>query len=263
VNILQSLNPKARVAVLGALLLLPVLGLTVWWFAVSQESTKGDRLTLVLRDFGYDAVVPPSRLYGPGTITTVETRSDGTLQLHRACTMNDDALAAMWHTSATIDQRLIVAAKRSFDSSARVPGATSDATGNRARDVEVDLRNMNIVTIADDNLIAVRNEYLKGPCEQAVIINLQHGAKVCQPEEVLEADVVTKDGSQDGFGTGGELTLASQARGSAKVDGSWSEVHQGQGTNLFLGARISRGGLCLELAESSGWRRLIRIVFGT
>jgi hypothetical protein len=259
-EILQIQNPKVRVAVLGAILAAPVLGLTVWWYAVSPESARGDQLTLALNDFGYDAVVPPSRLFGPGTITTVETRSDGTLKLHLACKMNDGDLAKLWRISDTLDRRLIVAVKQSFDASAQALGAKSKGSGDRARDVDVDLRNMNIVTMADETLMAVRDEYLKGPCEQAVIINLQRGALVCQPEEVLEADVVMKDGSQDEFGTGGEVHLASQAQGSAHIDDEKSQINRVQGNNLFLGARIS--GHCLELAENSGWRRLMRIAFG-
>jgi hypothetical protein len=104
-EILQTQNPKVRAAVLGAILLLPILGLAVWYWMVTRSDA--DQLTRIVGEYGYSAVTPPSRLFGPGTITTVETLPDGTLQLHLACKMDDTALAAMWHKSPTINRSMV------------------------------------------------------------------------------------------------------------------------------------------------------------
>lgn len=74
-NKLQSKNPKVRVTALGAILLLPVLGLAAWYWMATRSDA--DQLTRIVGEYGYSAVTPPSRLFGPGTITTVETLSNG------------------------------------------------------------------------------------------------------------------------------------------------------------------------------------------
>lgn len=112
-NILQSQNPKVRIAMFGAALLLPVTLLAGWYWMVTRS--HADQLTRIVGEYGYTAVTPPSRLFGPGTITTVEKLPDGTLQLHLACKMDDNALAAMWQKSPTVDRSLVTAIKQTFE----------------------------------------------------------------------------------------------------------------------------------------------------
>ena len=45
-----------------------------------------------LRQLGFFEVVPPSRLYAPGTLNTVVVRPDGSLEMHRTCEINQSAL---------------------------------------------------------------------------------------------------------------------------------------------------------------------------
>src|SRR5258705_9461301 len=75
-EIFQTLNPKARMAMLGAFLMLPFLGLGIWYWATRTSDTD-DRLRRIVEKYGYSAVTPPSRLFGPGTFATVEKLSNG------------------------------------------------------------------------------------------------------------------------------------------------------------------------------------------
>jgi hypothetical protein len=246
-EILQTQNPKVRAAVLGAILLLPILGSAVWYWMVTRSDA--DQLTRIVGEYGYSAVTPPSRLFGPGTITTVETLPDGTLQLHLACKMDDTALAAMWHKSPTINRSLVTAIKQTFESSAKaLEILSSGATGRRIKGVDVSLRDINIVTMTYQDLIDVRNQYLKGTCEEVVIGNLRAGAAVCQPEEVLEADLVYKQAVRNGLGGNGKAE-ATGAGGSLKVDRETSDTDEVQGEDLFLGAKVNRG-YCFRLAKN-------------
>ncbi|MGH6824225.1 hypothetical protein [Methyloceanibacter sp.] len=245
-EILQSKNPKVRMAMLGAFLLLPFLAFAVWHWA-SRQSGTGDELTRIVEEYGYSAVTPPSRLFGPGTITMVERRSDGTLKLHTACNIDGDTLAAMWSKSPTINRSLVSAVKQTFESSASTLDlAESDTTGKRVKGTDVALRNINIVTISYEDLSRLRSEYVKGGCEQNVLHNLRAGAAVCQPEEVLEADVVYKQNVQDGLGGGGKIKVTGAGTGSINVDQQTSETSEMQGNDLFLGARLSEG-YCFRL----------------
>jgi hypothetical protein len=252
VNILQTQNPKARIAMLAGFLLLPFLGLAVWHW-IPRTSGTDDQVRRIVEEYGYSAVTPPSRLFGPGTITTVERLSDGTLALRPTCIMNDGtlaALAAMWNRSPTTKRSLVSDDNETFQSSAKARDAVeSDTTGNRVRGSNVSLQNINIVTISDEGLIAVRSQYLKGTCEEAVVWNLEAGAKVCQPEEVLEADLVYKTNVQNGLGGGGKVEFGGQAAGSVHADEQASEHSEVQGDDLFLGARVSPNH-CLQLPDS-------------
>ena len=152
----QTQNPKLRIAMLAAFALLPFL-CWVAWYGLSIPSDTNDRLTRVVEDYGYSAVTPPSRLYGPGTIMTVETLSDGTLRLHPACKIDGVTLVTRWNKSPTINRSLISAIKQTFASSANALGVIqSSATGNHTDDVDISLRNLNIVTISYEDLHDVR-----------------------------------------------------------------------------------------------------------
>ena len=48
-EILQTPNPKVRAAVLGAILLLPILGLAVWYWMVTR--TDADHLTRIVGEY--------------------------------------------------------------------------------------------------------------------------------------------------------------------------------------------------------------------
>lgn len=246
-EILQTQNPKVRAAVLGAILLLPILGLAVWYWMVTRSDP--DQLTRIVGEYGYSAVTPPSRLFGPGTITTVETLPDGTLQLHLACKMDDTALAAMWQKSPTINRSLVSAIKQTFEASAKaLEILSSGANGKRIKGVDVSLRDINILTMPYQDLVEVRDQYLKGACEEVVIGNLRAGAAVCQPEEVLEADLVYKQAVQNGL-SGKAKAEATGAGGSLNAGEELTEADEVQGEHLFLGAKVNRS-FCFRLAKN-------------
>jgi hypothetical protein len=243
----QTQNPKLRIAMFAAFALLPFL---CWaaWYGLSVPSDTNDRLTRVVEDYGYSAVTPPSRLYGPGTIMTVETLSDGTLRLHPACKIDGVTLVTRWSKSPTINRSLISAIKQTFESSAKTLSVIqSSATGNHTDDVDISLRNLNIVTISYEDLHDVRNQYLKGACEDVVIGNLRAGAEVCQPEEVLEADLVYK--RKGSLGGKGKVELVGQTAGSVNIDRDQWEGDEVEGDDLFLGVKV-RLKNCFKLAKN-------------
>jgi hypothetical protein len=245
----QTQRSKVRYVMIGGLFLVPFLGLTAWFWLSSQSNTD-DRLTRVVEDYGYSAVTPPSRLFGPGNIMTVETLSDGTLRLHPACKMNSGTLAEMWNRSPTTNRNLAAAIKQTFESSAQVVDALrSGATGDRFNGMTVSLQNLNIVTMSYEDLHDVRDQYLKGTCEAVVIGNLRAGAEVCQPEEVLEADIVYTRKHQDGLKGRGSVAVAIPADVSANLGHDEWEDDEVQGDDLFLGVKV-RLNNCLKLAKN-------------
>ena len=97
--------------------------------------------------------------------------------------------------------------------------------------------------------MAVRSLYLKGTCQEAVIWNLEAGARVCQPQEVLEADVVYKGSAENGLGGGGKRGIAGRATGSMHTDRQQSKRYVIQGNDFFLGARVNLSH-CIQLPQN-------------
>jgi hypothetical protein len=248
-EILQTQNPKARMAMLGAFLLLPFLGLGIWYWATRTSDTD-DQLRRIVEKYGYRAVTPPSRLYGPGIFTTVETLPNGTITLHPTCTMEDDKLAAKWSKSPTVDESLFSAIEQTFAASAKVLDVIeSNTTGKRVKGFDFALRNIYVVTLSDEGLRGVRRQYLKDACEEVVIGNLRAGAAVCQSEEVLEADLVYKTNVENELGGGVKGGIAGRATGSVASDQQAKTRYEVRGDDLFLGARVGQRH-CLGLMDN-------------
>src|ERR1700687_921946 len=94
--------PNRTTIIIGAALLLPTCALAVWELAdFGGHLSNGPN---IVGEQGYLELTPPSRLFGPGTFTTVEQLTNGSVKLHLACRMDNDALAALWEDSTTVDK---------------------------------------------------------------------------------------------------------------------------------------------------------------
>ena len=238
---------RTRIFAMATALMMPSLGMAAW-YGMTKYSDQDDKLGSILRDYGYRELTPPSRLFGPGTLITVETLSTGAVSLHLACKMNDEALAALWQRSTTLDRRLVASIRQTFDSAAdALTAAKAQATGKRIRDIDVSLLNMSVVTMSHESLLDVRSQYLKGNCEAVILGNLRERALVCQTEEVLQADVVYKFGFEDGLGSTEKLALVEQVAGSVGIDHHASNVNEVRGDDLYLGVKLKAN--CFKLAD--------------
>ena len=244
-EILQTQNPKARMTMLGAFLLVPFLGLGIWYLATRTSDTD-DQLRRIVEKYGYSAVTPPSRLFGPGTFTTVEKLSNGTLQLRPTCIMDDGTLAAKWSKSPTVDESLVSAIEQTFASSAKaLDSIESNTTGKRVKGFDFALRNIYVVTLSDEGLRGVRRQYLKDACEEVVIGNLRAGSAVCQSEEVLEADLVYKTNVEDEIGAGvkggiaGRVASDQQPKNAMRCEATISSWELGLASAIASGSRTT------------------------
>jgi hypothetical protein len=239
---------RTRIAAFVTVLLTPSLGMAAW-YAATKASDKDNDLSELLGNYGYVELSPPSRLYGPGTIATVETLPTGALRLHLACKLGEDVLASLWQKSMTLDRRMVTNIEQQFDAEANALNvATARATGKRIRDINVSLLDMNILTMPYENLLEVRSRYMTGNCQEAIRWNLRHGAEVCQTEEVLQADVVYTFGFQDGLRSDEKLELAEQFAGSVGIGDHVSEANEVRGDDLYLGVKV-RFSDCFKFAE--------------
>jgi hypothetical protein len=243
-----DMKGRTHIAVIAAVLLVPPIGM-VAWFGTMKASNSNQGLHGVLGKLGYYEVSPPSRLYGPGTIVTVETRSTGALDLHLACKVNGDALASLWQRSMTLDHRMVTNIEQQFDSEASATSAISaHANGKSIRDVDVSLLDVSVLTMPDEDLLDVRRQYMTDRCRETIAFNLNQKARVCQTMEVLQADVVYTFKFDDGLRSDEKLELTEQFAGSVGIGGQVSHANEVRGEDLYLGVKV-RFGACFELGD--------------
>jgi hypothetical protein len=240
-----------KLSLAAAALLLPPASLLGWyagWFSPAPPDPWE-----FLKSAGYSELAPPSRLFAPGTITTVETIGKGKVRLHLACRMDNDALQPLFKVSDTVAAQFGSRVSEAFSAESKAFGiAAAKATGNRVKQISIALSNMQIVTIPHDDMIRIRNDHLKGPCEEAVIWNLKQNASVCQVEEVLKADVTYRMSFADTLKTNERAELTKEVNASLDLGADFTGVGEMRGEDLYFGVRVNLR--CFQLA---GARRLI------
>lgn len=229
---------RARHVAVATVLLLPVAALLAWDFMTSGPL---DEPTQTIVAFGYQVLVPPSTIHLPGTINTVEIRSDGAVQLHPTCRMDRDVLAATMQQSITTVQERTARLENGFDVTAalrKVVGST--AVGEKVRSVRLSLRDMRILFMSDETLRRIRKQYIKDECQEAIMHNLSAGARVCQTEEVLQADAVYRIDYWDKLATDQRIHTAQAFAAKLGLSESTSEVEEIRGNDLFYGIKLKR-----------------------
>ena len=181
---------------------------------------------------------------------TVETLRSGALDLHLACRVDDAELEQRWQSSPAMEMSIKTGVKQTFRSSALAHKLIDYGLfGERASATDLSLQDIKIVTLPYSDLIALRSKYLREACEQAVVWNLKHGAKVCQSEEVLQADVVYKNADKDRIDVDVKLKPIESVGASGKFDNEGTLNKTGKGDDLFLGIKV-RLNHCFTLSEN-------------
>ena len=115
-RMLPDRESQNRALSLGVLLLVPLVSFAIW-YAVTTPPEHDDEFPGILQRYGYSAMALPSRLFGPGTIMTVETLRSGALDLHLACRIDDPGLEAKWQRSPAMNLSFAAGVRRAFKSS--------------------------------------------------------------------------------------------------------------------------------------------------
>ncbi|MBL8895348.1 MAG: hypothetical protein JNJ53_12140 [Rhizobiales bacterium] len=231
----------------AAALLLPLAGLGIW--NVSEPSDDHNSLGALVEGSGYRELMPPSQLFGPGTIGTVERLPDGSLQLHLACTMDNQELASLWQQSSTVNRQFASKLEDSYKASAEaLRKAIANTAGTRVKRVSASLQDMHVITMTHENLLKIRSKYLAGSCEEAIIWNLQAGANVCQTEEVLQADIAYKVDFEDGLSATEKAELTKEISASVDISHDNTGTDEVRGDDLYFGVKLNV--TCFRLDDS-------------
>jgi hypothetical protein len=87
----------------AAVYALAIVGAVCWYMA---PFAKDKTWTDLLHDQGYWEIVPPAESYVPGTINTIEVRSDGRIEIHPTCDIDNELLSNLTRQYRTLDRTL-------------------------------------------------------------------------------------------------------------------------------------------------------------
>jgi hypothetical protein len=228
------LSKKAISAI--AVLCLPACGLAAWHFWPQREP----EYKAYLRHAGYLPLAQPSRLFPPGSIGTLETLRNGSLALHPTCPIDRKQLEPLMMTSHTVDNTLSGKMANSIAASAEaVAAAMSKARGVKTRTFTLSMKNMQIVSMADSDLMKVRSSYLKDNCEAAIVVNLRAGSRVCQTSEALQADLDYDLAFTEELSAEQRAQLSKALSEASDISLNTETKDQTQGKELYFGIKIA------------------------
>lgn len=178
ISVLERLGAVGNtVKTISGLSALTLVGVTVFPDATVEalpQQQLHTALAQIARDANYEALLPANELHGPGVYTTFERTNSGELSLHQTCRMNLAQLATLWTRSDT-------------------PLVSNSAVANGPEW----LHEVRVVTLSDEDLAQIQNQYVRGTCEQVILTNLENEARVCQVREVLQGVIVPSAQSAD------------------------------------------------------------------
>ena len=198
---------------------------------------------------GYMAINPPSRFHGPGTLNTVEGWGGDSLRLHPTCELDMSASQMVPAVSDTVDQSIKEQLSRSFDVSSNLMGRLdSEALAEKVKSVNVTFKNMRILLMSHERLLKLQQTILSGSCEQAILYNIEAGAKVCQTEAVLQADMVYTIEYVDNLSSSHQAELTKEIASKVKIEGSRQRANEVTGKALYYGIKLMPR--CIELQKA-------------
>lgn len=198
---------------------------------------------------GYLVMNPPSRFHGPGTLNTVEERGGNSLRLHPTCELDMSAGQMVPVASDTVDQSIRERLSRSFDASSDLMGRLdSEALAEKVRSVNVTFKNMRILLMSHEKLLRLQQTILSGSCEQAILYNIEAGAKVCQTQAVLQADMVYTIEYEDSLSSSHQAELTKEIASKVKLEGDRQRANEVVGKALYYGIKLMPR--CIELQKA-------------
>ena len=222
---------------------LPSFGAVIWFLPPFGNSPA---LADLLREQGYREIVAPAEFYVPGTINTIEVRSDGKIALHPTCTIDAALLATMTLQSRTIDRTWAQRLDKKFDVSGDCRSSfRSGSAAARSRSSACRSRTPAFCT-SPTRTYGGFSGGVKDTCREAIEWNINSGGRVCQTRSALRADFVYDISYQDGISVQEKGQLTADVAATLKVEADQDRADRMFGTGLIYGVKLMPAGIVLN-----------------
>ena len=225
-----------------ALFALPVAVIipAVWY--VAQDPQRDD-IEKAIREYGFDPLIPPNQLRGPGSLYLVEGNS-----YRKVCDAEPALLTDKLQKSPTQDHVRRRLEKSRFSLRGNyVEELNAKLGGARVTAIEYTMRNVSISEIAMDDLLEIQDNLLRQRhCDEAVQRLLKAHKQICPGYAVLSATTSYKVHYDAKFDSSVESKMAATAvmqRAIEEEAGGRIHIHGADelsGENLFYGIQLSK-----------------------
>jgi len=223
---------------------LAVVGGLSWYMApLGKDITLAD----VLGEEGYWETVPPADYYLPGTINTIEVRSDGRIAVYPTCKIDPELLSKLTLQSHTIDRTFAERLNKKFAVVDWIKGLLPiDIEGDKSETLNLSLRNSTILQISDEELLQVQREVIKGSCREAIEISINSGATVCQTRSAIRGDLVYDIEHEKQ----GSVHVKVPSSSGLQLEPKEGDTDRVAGQGLIYGVNFMRHGIVLDTPDA-------------
>jgi hypothetical protein len=215
------------------------------WFLLPLRGEHA--LAELLREQGYLEIAAPADFYLPGTIHTIELRSDRKIVLHPTCTIGPELLAKITLQSPTLEHNLSQRMAKEFDVSAQMRDLVAATVGgDKVAQLKLSLQRSSILQITDEDLLRVQQEIIKGACQDAIAWNISSGGLVCQTRSALKGDLVYDIVYRDELTAEEKGKLTAEVAAALKLKADQERADRMSGTALIYGVRLMPAGILLN-----------------
>jgi hypothetical protein len=204
------------------------------------RAVEADRTTLAeaLKRSGYLEIRPAANFDGPGTIVTVDLKTDDFVMLHPTCNMDLAEVSSLWQSSPSVDTDTARALSGEFKLSADFLEGAGLSAG-AAAEIDVKLENTKILVLSDESRFGLSSKYLKDGCLRAVKETISLDKKcVTQPISVMQADVVYRAKLADSVAANDKAQILDKMSAALSAAGSASNADAITGKGLFIGLKL-------------------------
>ena len=215
-----------------------------WYFApMGKNVTLAD----LLGKEGYWETVPPADYYLPGTINTIEVRSDGRVAIFPTCKVDPEVLSKLTLQSHTIDRTLAERLNKKFAVGDWIKELLPiELEGDKAKSVNLSLQNSTILQITDEDLLQVQKDVVIGSCREAIEISINSGATVCQTRAAIMGDIVYDITNEEH----GSIHVKEPGSSGLRLEPKQGNTDRAVGRGLIYGVNFAPHGIVLNTPDA-------------
>ncbi len=233
---------RVRAVLLLAGTLILVGGVAVYLRA-TQKPNEGHTPAEVLKRNGYLEIRPAMKLNGPGTIVTVEQKTDDFVMLHPTCKMDAAELSALWQSSPSVDTAVANELSGEFELSANLLERLGLNLGGHAiREINIKFENTRVVFLTDEERFGLSSKYLRDNCLLAVTQIASIDKKcVTQPISAIQADVSYRIKFSNNVAASEKAKILAKTKVIGEVSGSSAANERADSTDAIIGKELFVG----------------------
>lgn len=126
----------------------------------------------------------------PGVFSTVLKRDNTSVSLSNTCNIPSDFTDPLIEKYRTVDQDVVRKLETGYDADISILPTNGSINLRGLSNVRIKYKNSKIWALTTENLYRIREKYLVGDCEKAVIHEIRSGMEVCQTKKIIVSDIV-------------------------------------------------------------------------